>query len=173
MPRKLLFVPIVITFVMALGLLLDNPRNAQAREPDNDFMQAIPITKTIDALFDAAWKTKIDNYQLSYASTSTGRKFFQGLATHSTVPGNGSVAAPDWLDRHPTDQKESWPASIFSASTTIPAAVEIHTYDGPSGKGYVIFLRVTINGRLWERAINSGPERYREQAWTIVQPIEP
>lgn len=45
----------------------------------------------------------------------------------------------------------------------------VDVYGGPLGVGYVINYEVQRGGRPWRKAINFGPERWREQDWTAVE----
>lgn len=95
-------------------------------------------------------------------------KYFQGISTHSVVPADGFETAPD-LSVKPTDQAEDWDDIGFILPDTLPCAVEIHTYDGPLGKGYDVILTVEVNGQKWQRAKSTGPEaHYRVHAWYEV-----
>ena len=54
-----------------------------------------------------------------------------------------------------------------------PAGYEnwVDVYEGPKGIGYVVNYEVQRGGKPWQKAINYGPEDWREQDWTEV--VEP
>jgi len=54
-----------------------------------------------------------------------------------------------------------------------PAGYEnwVDVYEGPKGVGYVINYETARGIKLFHKAINYGPEDYREQDWTEV--VEP
>jgi hypothetical protein len=102
--------------------------------------------------------------------------YAQGLLTHSTPPADGEVAPADRLTAHPTDQPESWLALAQTYGLTFPnqplAAARVDTYVGRAGAteqhGYVIMVEVIIDGALYRRSINVGPQTYRTQPWQQV-----
>lgn len=51
-----------------------------------------------------------------------------------------------------------------------PAGFEywIDVYDGPLGKGYVINYECVRGGKLIQKAVNFGPEEWREQDWKEI-----
>lgn len=71
----------------------------------------------------------------------------------------------DELSKAHTDE-ESWSEMGISPKTEdFPVNLEIHNYDGPSGKGYLIIGNFTFAGEKWARAEGFGPEK-RSVAWT-------
>jgi len=47
----------------------------------------------------------------------------------------------------------------------------VDVYDGPKGKGYVIRYETTRAGKLVRKAVNFGPETWREQDWEEVKDV--
>lgn len=100
-------------------------------------------------------------------------RYWQANATHSTPPAHVSArnndAIPNLLDSGPTDETERW-SNVFPnwATDPIPVSLRIDTYDGPSGKGWAIIAQFSFNGRLFEMAVNTGPESERSYEWTEI-----
>ncbi len=44
----------------------------------------------------------------------------------------------------------------------------VDVYEGPRGIGFVVNYEVTRAGKLWRKAINYGPEDYRDVDWAEV-----
>jgi len=68
--------------------------------------------------------------------------------------------------RKPTDVAENWDDALIAAP---PAGYDcwVDVYDGPSGKGYVVWYETTRGADTIRKALNYGPETYREQDWTV------
>lgn len=99
---------------------------------------------------------------------STGR-FFQGLPTHTIVPGEDNMATAE-TDTHPQDQISSWgDLGISPGSLPSTASIRIDTYSGPQGNGYVVIAQTTIDGHTWQRTISVGPEEWRGSEWQIAE----
>jgi hypothetical protein len=96
-------------------------------------------------------------------------KYWQGILTPSTPPDDGASVVADYT-RKPTDQSESW-ADRFSGADSLPATlkaqIRVDTYDGPSGKGWTVTLRITKSGKTYARTWNFGPED-RDTSWADV-----
>jgi len=124
------------------------------------------ILATIDTRL-AASMTLIETIQNDYFQEH-GR-YAQALFTHSTAPADESEAAPDQLEQSPTDQDETW---NDLASGVMPATMlsrmKVDTYDGPSGKGYIVVLEKIINDDTYVRRINVGPESHHSQNWEKI-----
>lgn len=119
------------------------------------------IRAACDTKLNAAW-AHVQTRQAAYL-TSRGR-YFQGVRTHAVTPSDGLETPPSPLGR-PSDQSESWLEAGYSLPVTMPMCLEIHTYHGPHGKGYVAVLTVRISGHTWRRVQNVGPETWRTRAW--------
>lgn len=46
-------------------------------------------------------------------------------------------------------------------------------YEGPEGHGWVLRAETVVDGVLYRRAVNVGPEDWRAQEWTEVVPFVP
>ena len=122
---------------------------------------------------DAMWANlaaHVSDRQAAYlAANPPEAGYFQGIRTHSPTPGDGAEPAPD-RSRRPTDQTEDWNAAGFSLPARMPAALAVHVYDGPQGKGYTAILEVLVAGRRWRRAESFGPEAvHRTHAWREIK----
>ena len=104
--------------------------------------------------------SKIEERQTE--SLSADGRFWQGKNTHSEDPEDGSITTADRLDEKPTDQALGWPSGGVSDSISL----EVHVYDGPAGKGWVLIARVKSAGRSYIKSINNGPESYRNADWS-------
>ena len=123
------------------------------------------ILGTIDARIGASMET-INSIQEGYRNDN-GR-YAQAMFTHSEAPEDENESSPDQLESHPTDQVSSW-ADLAQGvmPDTMLSRMKIDSYDGPRGQGYVIFLEKKINGQLYVKSINVGPEEERSKDWTI------
>lgn len=92
--------------------------------------------------------------------------YWQGLETHTPSPTGGTDSAPS-LRRKPSDQAESWEDEGHAIPSRSFSFV-VNVYDGPDGHGYELVCRFRDGSGLWERVVNVGPERYRDQAWTFA-----
>lgn len=104
-------------------------------------------------------------------------RYWQGIVTPATIPTDGFALALD-LSRRPTDQVERWAdvASAWQVSwpATSTVQLQIDVYTGPQGKGWVFTARCMLEGRIWERAVNIGPEIASAHDWetrTVGVPV--
>ena len=129
-------------------------------------VDAAAIQANIDASFTALVGT-IAARQASYYA-GHGR-YFQGLWSHSVAPVDGAQMAPDLLASRPGYQAESW-ADV--AGDVIPTSTQArfvcNQYRGPQGDGFEFVLECLLNGQLWQKTVNFGPESYRDRPWTVV-----
>jgi hypothetical protein len=127
----------------------------------------------IVAAMDARLETPLAGiHEIQSAYYAEHGRFAQLLVSHSAVPVEGVEADADRLTQKPTDESESW-ASLAAKQgvvlpATLPAAVEVHTYDGPHGKGFQILLHAVVEGKPWYKCMNHGPEGWREQDWKEI-----
>lgn len=92
-----------------------------------------------------------DGYQAKHG------RYWQGLRTPATVPRDGERVEPD-LTRRPTDQDEDWQAFGWELPDRLLAPVRVDAYDGPEGQGYVLRLRINLDGMDYARSWGHGPE---------------
>lgn len=156
--RYLLAKHLWVPFTVAAVVLLASPALAQ---------------QTPRGKADAMWSnlaSHVADRQAAYLATN-GR-YFQGIRTHSPVPADGAGAAPD-PSRKPTDQAESWQDAGFALPAAMPAALAVHVYDGPKGKGYTAILEVLVTGKRLMRAESFGPEAvHRTHAWAEIREVQ-
>lgn len=116
--------------------------------------------------------SKLTGFEVDYFKTN-GR-FYQALDSHTTPPADGALDSPDKLSAGPTDQTEKaaylWQQLTLDAA--LPYSVRVDVYEGPGGWGYAVTVSATLNGEVWARTVNTGPEAYRESAWRLVVPPE-
>jgi hypothetical protein len=110
---------------------------------------------------------RLDDFQYQYHVTN-GR-YFQALQSHSSAPEVPTV--PDGIEASPTDQPEAL-AYFWSTFAELPDLLawsfRIDTYSGPLGDGYVLTVETVVNGQTWTRAINYGPDAWRNAEWYPV-----
>ena len=100
-------------------------------------------------------------------------KCWQGTKTHTIVPTHTSAVSgaivPDRLASAPSDQGASWLTYYSSMATDLmPASLVVHTYDGPSGKGWIVTADMIFNSIRYRKVWNTGPEAYRAYDWTVI-----
>lgn len=106
---------------------------------------------------------RLESFQAQYHSL-TGR-YFQALQSNSSAP--SVPVPPDGISGSPTDQSED--LAYFWDAAALPEMLawsyRIDTYKGPDGDGYVLTISTTIEGAVWEKAVNFGPEDWRGYEW--------
>jgi len=109
----------------------------------------------IDAVVAALWAGVVAQQNAYHAANGA---YYQMLWTHSGPP--SAATAPDRLGYRPTDQ----PASpIQGLPAAMRSRIKIDTYGKPDG--WTMTLQATIDGGLWERAIDSGTDPSRSSDW--------
>lgn len=119
----------------------------------------------IFGLIDSAIATRWDliTAQQEALLQATGN-YWQGLLTHSTIPADGAAIPPDRAGEKPSGQPYSW-LDLQGLPSEMASALRCDSYAGPQGKGYVLVMMVEIEGIVYERLINVGPEAYRSRGW--------
>ena len=127
------------------------------------------LEKTCDSFLNGTAMPAIQTAQAAFLA-KRGR-YWQGALTPTNLPTKTVKRAPD-LSLSLGPDEGSWADLGISLSATIPCALEVHTYDGPDGKGWVLIGSVLESGVLWRRAVNAeGPEKHRTMAtWQRVLP---
>jgi hypothetical protein len=95
----------------------------------------------------------IQNYQTNYLTANN--RYWQGILTPQTLPQDGGEIAPN-LALKPTDQTEDWAAADLGLPATLPMSIEIHTHNGPLGKGYSVIVNVFVLGNRFQSAQGFG-----------------
>jgi hypothetical protein len=95
------------------------------------------------------------------------RAYAQVLWTYAVTPVDGKAELPTLLDANPTDQPWLKARALWDYSGLLawPANVRVDVYDGPDGVGYVIVLEAEFDKAHYQRAVNVGPEKWRNQDW--------
>jgi hypothetical protein len=91
-------------------------------------------------------------------------RYWQGARTHAAVPSDGVAVAPD-LTRKPTDEAASWSSMGIELPAQTEAALSVDVYETRSGRGYVVNADVMLEGIYYRRAVNGGPDAWREHDW--------
>lgn len=133
------------------------------------------VRTRVDAWLADKWPTLVARQQNFFANKG---RYWQGLKTHTIDPahtnGADGDAAPDRLDANPSDEFENW-RNVFPSwdGSPLPCALQVDTYSGPSGVGWVATVFIRYNGTLYSRSQNVGPETYRTEPWHIVNEGSP
>ena len=109
----------------------------------------------------------LQNFQSRYMQVN-GR-YYQALFSSSTAPDVPTV--PSELHASPTDQPEAlayfW--DYASLPTELAWRYSIDTYAGADGAGYVLNAETVIDGTVWRKSLNYGPENDRAADWYIME----
>src|SRR3972149_11376192 len=100
----------------------------------------MPLSQTLQTSANAIIDdvvTQLSTLQDTYKNDPGQGKYWQGITVTASTPADGANVATD-LTKKPTDQETTWQGVGVTLAASIPVQVEVHTYDGPSGKGYVV-----------------------------------
>lgn len=138
----------------------------------------MPLSDTLKNLADAVIASVVNQLAtLQSTYKEANEKYWQGVAPVENIPADGNTELVD-TSKKPTDQAEDWvhiqettPGNYEGVvlASAIPVCVEVHTYDGLKGKGYVVIGTVVEDAVTYTRNVNIGSEEQREQAWTELQ----
>jgi len=135
----------------------------------------VPILSSVQASVDAQISTLMTSLTVQQTTYKAVRgKFFQGLtsATDASLPNNTDVSllqtVPQSLNTAPTDQAETWNQIGIIIPGTISCSMTVNNYGGPQGQGWVMIARFRHSNLIYSKSTNSGPEAYRDSAWTQV-----
>lgn len=168
--RRFLF-PLLGSFTIFLAAYMPQQALAQKGTPtDTPIIDIQPGQKVGNAPTDLdplvnLLAASLTSWQDANAQ-SLGR-YVQMLTAFSAPPIDGIALVPDLVNAKPTNEQLK-AADVWAAvkwPTALPASVSVDVYDGPSGKGYVVQVLTKFNGVLWAKAVNSGPERWRDSNW--------
>ena len=87
------------------------------------------------------------------ADLAAGKPFWQGAKTKE----DGTAKTPD---------HDSWEDKGITLGA-IDEEVEVHTYDGPRGSGYIIIMEKPVTGGRYIKKVVNGPEQERASDWTF------
>ena len=101
-------------------------------------------------------------------------RYWQGRRTPRQVPqftdAQDSPRTADRLDEIAGSEAQSWRQFLPAIDgAVLSAQIQIDTYDGPQGKGFVVHMRFNHNGNTFERSQHYGPETHRQKAWARVE----
>lgn len=96
-------------------------------------------------------------------------RYFQGLASHSSVPSSGADVSQDRLAAKPADRARSWDAAGIAIPQG-PVRVRCDEYLGPLGAGYIVTGEIEVAGLLWTRVESVGPEDRGSHEWAESAP---
>ena len=119
----------------------------------------------IDSIITSKWPAFV-TWQENYRAANG--IYFQALRSHrGVVPRSNQSTAPTGLDDRPTDRphalRDFWAGNGFGNT---PFQLAIDVYDGPAGMGFTVTIETIDGGATWRRVVQSGPETWREQAWS-------
>lgn len=128
--------------------------------PTRDQIQAVLETRFAAKLVDI--QQRQDQFYAAHG------RYWQGPATTDDAPADGEEVTPD-PDRKAHGETLSW-RDMGGLPATLGSQLSIHTYDGPSGKGYAVCLRFRSGGELRERVWNFGPDTTQATSgWRTVK----
>lgn len=96
---------------------------------------------------------------------------WQGLWTHADglVPDDGKDVSADRLKVKADPAEPNWEEMLSEVAPFTGCALAIDQYGGPGKRGYVVLQRIKDDlGKLWQRALNYGPEKWRAYDWREV-----
>ena len=100
--------------------------------------------------------------------------YVQGLDTHSTIPEDGNMVAPDFPHLSVTDQLFSWGPFLSYFPETMMTSMSIILYQyAYSHPGFIARFDMRLNGDLYRKQIAYGPySDYNTFNWTIIEENE-
>jgi len=100
--------------------------------------------------------------------------YVQGLSTHTTVPEDGNLEAPDFPHLTVQHQPFGWGPFLEYFPPTMMTAMSILTYMHPnSHPGFIARFELRLNGDLYRKQIAYGPGCGCEtHDWIIIEEDE-
>ena len=97
--------------------------------------------------------------------------YTRGLCTHSTLPEDGNLVAPDFPNLTATDQPFGWgpflpyfPPTMMKGMSIIPYQCAHHH------PGFIVRFEMRLNGDLYRKQIAYGPHADEEtHDWGIIE----
>jgi hypothetical protein len=108
----------------------------------------------------------IDLLQRQRVYHAMSGRFWQGPRTHAVLPADGAATAPDLTRK--TDDGEDWQTFGAQLPAALECAFEVGVYEGPAGEGFTVTASIELNGQVWQRTANVGPEKHRASGWQRV-----
>lgn len=95
--------------------------------------------------------------------------YLQRLATHSTIPTDGNLVAPDQIATHPTDETETG-EEYFTFPAEMITCARVNVSNGTDGHAFECIFEFdwTADGMRQQYRV-SGPER-QDSGWTEYDP---
>jgi hypothetical protein len=143
-----------------------------------------------EAALNGLWM-RVQSMQDDYfqAETDAGRypRYLQLLWSHRIAPEHGTTQAADQTDIAPQDRKHKELTGIDADGNPIYVEVEdmtwddtginlpnnvraaVSDYDGPQGKGWVLYTQVTVAGVTVQAERPWGPETYRYRGASVQE----
>lgn len=121
-------------------------------------MTPTQIRDAINVRLSTLWPA-IQARQAAYAASHNG-DYWQGLATHTgNPPLDNTDTACNNLQTRARPNLPRWTDVWPSIPTSLPFRLEMHEYNGPRGKGYLLVVTIRISGLgVWQRVLSFGPE---------------
>jgi hypothetical protein len=84
-------------------------------------------------------------------------RYFQGLDTHTDIPGDGKAVTPDNAASRPADQKEKW-LDLGQLPPVMLCSMKIDRYETAEKEdkkqGYLVTLTVRYEGQVYSKVID-------------------
>ncbi len=110
------------------------------------------IRNQVDAALVPIWG-RIQTFQAAYL-LAHGR-YWQGIRNPVVLPADGAEQSLDNSVK-PIGQAENWADANLSLPVSLPMSIEIHTHDGPQGKGYTGIVMVKVGADRYYRMQGIG-----------------
>lgn len=139
-----------------------NKLDRAKREADNSLINKTGTSKNTVRLRDInhyVFKIYRDFWLIQQEWYKNRGRYFQGIKTMPSVPDCKQDHKVD-IPYNLNDQTDDW-EDIGYLDTSAPIQIECHVYDGPSGQGFVLFMRVKIDRDVWGNRLHYGTEDYR------------
>lgn len=95
--------------------------------------------------------------------------YLQRVATHSVVPSDGTLSAPDQLALHPSDEPETG-EEYFTFPSEMITCAKVDVSDGPDGKSFLCTFNFDWSAEGMRQQYQvKGPERH-DFGWTEYDP---
>ena len=97
--------------------------------------------------------------------------YIQGLRTHTIIPVDGVLTAPDFPNLTVQDQAIGWGRFLMAFPPTMMTALSIITYKAPDAhSGFIARFEMRLNGDVYKKQMAYGPYSDRETYdWIIVE----
>lgn len=109
----------------------------------------------------------LQTFQDNWVKTHKG--YWQGIKTPTTIPQDGTDTVPD-LNVKPVqdDEATAWKDIGVTIPSTLPCSIEVHTHDGPLGKGWSAIIRIMFEAQTFLKVQGFGKESLATTPWVEV-----